>query len=83
MESYELREKPCERMRLQKLENGVKNYSGGIFSLHERVNATLLNENQNSETTALLLKDVSVYLRDLIIAGQLESDVFTFPGSKH
>lgn len=70
-------------MRLKKLENGVKNYSGGIFSLHERVNVTLLKENHHSEATTLLLKDISVYLRDLIIVGQLEREGFSQPEHKH
>jgi hypothetical protein len=77
---HEIREKPHEIVRLQKLENAVKNYSGGIYTLHERVNTLLQNGNLNNETTALLLKDISVYLRDLKIAGQLERDYFSHAG---
>ncbi|EBI6355359.1 hypothetical protein DYI69_19560 [Salmonella enterica] len=62
--------------RLQKLENGVKHYSGGIYSLHDRVNTTLSGNNLNNEEILLLLKDVSAYLRDLIVVGQLEKDSF-------
>lgn len=71
---YARREISNELMRLYKLENGVKNYSGGIYSLHERVNAALLNKNQKNQAIESLLKDVSNYLRDLKIAGQLDRD---------
>ncbi|EIJ7508791.1 hypothetical protein LJM46_004888 [Escherichia coli] len=80
---YEMHEKPHEIVRLQKLENAVRHYSGGIYSLHERVNGTLLNDNFNKEETVLLLKDISVYLRDLKIVGQLERDCFYHPGHGH
>lgn len=73
---YDMHEKPHEIVRLQKLENAVRHYSGGIYSLHERVNTTLLNDDFNKEATALLLKDISVYLRDLKIAGQLDRECY-------
>ncbi|MFP2240635.1 hypothetical protein ACLEX4_19215 [Pseudescherichia vulneris] len=80
---YEIHEKSHEIVRLQKLENAVRHYSGGIYSLHERVNTTLLNDDFNKEATALLLKDISVYLRDLKIAGQLEREYFSHAGHDH
>lgn len=80
---YKLSEMAREITRLQKLENAVKNYSGGIYSLHERVNTLLLNGNLNNESTVSLLNDMAIYLRDLKIAGQLEKDSFPYPRHDH
>lgn len=80
---YEMHETAHDVVRLQKLENAVRNYSGGIYSLHERVNTTLLNDDFNKEETALLLKDISVYLRDLKIAGQFERECFFHAVHEH
>jgi hypothetical protein len=71
---------PHEIERLQKLENGVRNYSGGIYALHDRINTILLKDNRSSEETFSLLKDISVYLRDLKIAGKLQRDSFPHAG---
>lgn len=63
-----------EKRRLYLLENGVKNFSGGIVALRSRIDEILSNDCADVETLRILLGDLSVYLRDLQVVGQLESE---------
>ncbi|TNL04455.1 hypothetical protein CYD30_23670 [Kosakonia cowanii] len=74
---YEARKNMREVKRLQLLENGVKNYSGGIFKLHDRVRSVLMSKDIDPVEILSLLKDLSLYFRDLKIVGRLEEDPST------
>ncbi len=63
-----------EICRLQKLENGVRYYSGGIISLHERVKSVISSPHPHPGEIDILLNDLSTYLRDLKAAGNLTDD---------
>ena len=63
-----------ELSRLRKLENAVRNYSGGIFNLHDRVNSVLSSPHPHLGEIDKLLNDLSVYLRDLKVAGNIRPD---------
>ncbi|WP_146745470.1 hypothetical protein [Pseudocitrobacter sp. RIT415] len=63
-----------EKRRLYLLENGVKNFSGGVTSLHDRIDEMLRNGCTDTEMLRTLLSDLSIYLRDLQVVGKLKPD---------
>lgn len=63
-----------EKRRLYLLENGVKNFSGGVTSLHDRIDEMLRNDCTDTEMIRTLLSDLSIYLRDLQVVGKLKPD---------
>ncbi|GHD91798.1 hypothetical protein [Pseudocitrobacter faecalis] len=63
-----------EKRRLYLLENGVKNFSGGVTSLHDRIDEMLRNDCTDTEMLRTLLSDLSIYLRDLQVVGKLKPD---------
>ena len=63
-----------EKRRLYLLENGVKNFSGGVTSLHDRIDEMLHNDCTDTEMIRTLLCDLSIYLRDLQVVGKLKPD---------
>ncbi|AGB78375.1 hypothetical protein D782_2406 [Enterobacteriaceae bacterium strain FGI 57] len=63
-----------EKKRLYLLENGVKNFSGGIINLRSRIDEFLSGDCADAEMLRILLGDLSAYLRDLQAVGQLDSD---------
>lgn len=63
-----------EKRRLYLLENGVKNFSGGVTSLHDRIDEMLRNDCTDAEMLRTLLSDLSIYLRDLQVVGKLKPD---------
>lgn len=63
-----------EKRRLYLLENGVKNFSGGVTSLHDRIDEMLRNDCTDTEMLRTLLSDLSIYLRDLQVVGKLNPD---------
>lgn len=63
-----------EKRRLYLLENGVKNFSGGGTSLHDRIDEMLRNDCTDTEMLRTLLSDLSIYLRDLQVVGKLKPD---------
>lgn len=63
-----------ELKRLQLLDNGVRNYSGGIYTLHKRIERLIHCGEFDYSEIRTLLKDLSVYLRDLKIVGRIEDD---------
>ncbi len=50
---------------------------GGIFKLHERIRSALMSKDTNPVEILSLLKDLSVYFRDLKIVGRLEENPST------
>lgn len=63
-----------EKRRLYLLENGVKNFSGGVTSLHDRIDEMLRNDCTDTEMLRTLLSDLSIYLRDLQVVGKLKPE---------
>ena len=63
-----------EKRRLYLLENGVKNFSGGVTSLHDRIDEMLRNYCTDTEMLRTLLSDLSIYLRDLQVVGKLKPE---------
>lgn len=58
-----------ELKRLIFLENGVVNYSGGVFNIMNRINN--VDTQDMSSEIIMLLGDLKCYFRDIIICGRL------------
>lgn len=62
-----------ELKRLHFLENGVVNYSGGVFKIVERLNN--INTQGMSPEAISLLDDLKCYFRDIIVCANLSGEV--------
>ncbi|WP_448667138.1 hypothetical protein [Escherichia coli] len=71
---YNLVQSLPELTRLRLLENGVRNYSGGISKLHERINFILFSKISDDEKILSLLEDLSIYFSELKIVVRIEDD---------
>ncbi|UIL51494.1 MULTISPECIES: hypothetical protein [Pantoea] len=60
--------------RLRLLENAVINYGGGRRALETRVRDTARRMRNVDSEAAALLYDVTAYLRDVAIAGELDEE---------
>lgn len=72
----ELADARSDYHRLRLLENAVINYGGGISELESRVRATARRLRNTDAEAAGVLYDVAGYLRDIAIAGKLNSDCY-------